>query len=199
MHHLQRFEFFVGLRLSIKLYIIVDFRATILQGNNVNISVALKMMRDLVKKLKYQRADFDNFRVAAITRRNTINELVDNNRILKKFTSYDGTEEPDCPRAQFKLLSGVSDDTAAQIYWKELYVQEFDTIIEDLEAKLSSEQYQLCAEIEELFLNGIIATDEALVKNLITKHYGTGTNKLETPLYQLDNAKLREELIFFKE
>ena len=64
-------------------------------------------------------------------------------------------EEPSCPRSQFKELDTINEDPAAKIYWKELYVEGFNTIIADLFDKLNSEQYQLCAEIEELLLNGI--------------------------------------------
>ena len=123
-----------------------------------------------------------------------MNELADNNNILKKCTSYDGIEEPVCPRAQFRLLDRVSEDTTAQIYWKELYIKWFDTTIEYLKAKLSSEKYKLCTEIEELLLNGTIATDKEPVKKLITKHYITGTSDREAPLYQPDNTKLKAEL-----
>ena len=134
-----------------------------------------------------------------IVERNKIYDLVDNNTILIEITSYAGIEDPECPRSQFILLNGISEDNAVQIYWKELYIQWFDTIIEDLEAKLSSEQYQLCAKIEELLLNGIIETDKDPVKKNITKNYGTGTSDQGALLYQLENVKLKEELRFLKD
>ena len=189
VHHIQKFGFFFfRLKLRIKLYTIVDKHAKILQGDDVNISVALKMVRNLVKELKYQRDDHDSFWDDAITERNTINELANNNEILKNFTTYDGIQEPQCPKAQLNSLNRSSEESDVKIYWRELYLQGFDTIIEDLDTKESSEQYQLCAEIEELLLNGITGPDKEPVTNLIVKYYGKGIQDNEPPLYNLDNT-----------
>lgn len=51
--------------------------------------------------------------------------------------------------------NGISEGSAVKIYWRGLYLQGFDTIIEDLNAKLLLEQYKFCAEIEVLLLNSI--------------------------------------------
>ena len=66
---MQKFEFFFGLKLSIALYTIVDRSATTLQGDDVNISVALRMVRDLVEELSKKRDDFDNLWNEAIAER----------------------------------------------------------------------------------------------------------------------------------
>ena len=58
---MQKFEFFFGLKLSIALYTIVDKSTTTLQGDGVNISVALRMVRGLIDELSKKRDDFDNF------------------------------------------------------------------------------------------------------------------------------------------
>ena len=80
-----------------------------------------------------------------------------------------------------------------------MYLEGFNTIIEDLNSKLSSEQYQLCAQIEELLLNGITGQDKEPVTNLIVKYYGKGTNDKDAPVYNMESTKLMVELTFVKE
>ena len=106
------------MKLSIALYTIVDRSATTLQGDDVNISVALRMVRDLVEELSKKRDDFDNFWNEAIAERKTINDLANDNEILQNFTIYDGIEEPQCPRAQLKSINGSSDELVVNIYWR---------------------------------------------------------------------------------
>ena len=87
-----------------------------------------------------------------------MNNSANKNIILKNYPFYDGIEEPSCPRAHFKVLNEAcenSEETAAKLYWRELYIEPFDIIINDLNDKISSEQYKICAEIEDLLLNGI--------------------------------------------
>lgn len=64
-----------------------------------------------------------------------------------------------------------------------MYVEGFNTIIADLGDKLSSEQYQICAETEKLLLNGITWGKVELKTDLVTECYGTGTNIPDAPLY----------------
>ena len=116
VHHMQKFEFFFGLKLSIALYTIVDKSATNLQGDGVNISVALRMVRDLIDELTKKRDDFDDFWDEVVNERKTINELADDNEILQNFNIYDGIEEPQCPRAQLKSINGSSDEPVVNIY-----------------------------------------------------------------------------------
>ena len=59
--HLQTFEFFFSLRLSIEMYSIIDKKAKKLKGDKVNISMSLGMARKLVEELEEQRDNFDFF------------------------------------------------------------------------------------------------------------------------------------------
>ena len=68
-----------------------------------------------------------------------------------------------------------------QNYIVSAIIEGFDTIILDLKDKLNSEQYQLCAEIEELLLNGIIGEECELKTDLIDQHYGKATKKIDAP------------------
>ena len=68
------------------------------------------------------------------------------------------------------------------MYWKELYIDGFRTILEDLTERLVSPQLKLCAEIEEVLLNGILAPNKEVVTTLITEHYGSGTGHINAPL-----------------
>ena len=107
-------------------------------------------------------------------------------------------EAPACPRAQVRSLTDVSEDSPAKIYWKELYLDGFQKNLEDLTDRLTSPQLKLCAEIEELLLNGILAPDKEVLTVLITEHYGSGTGQINAPLGQLDNKNVVEELTFLK-
>ena len=198
VQYLQKFEFLIGLRLSILLYKTVDHHAKNLQGDNVNISVAIKMVVTLVKELERHKDNFDNFWDEVIEERLLINESVNNIPIIRDFNAYDEIEAPVCPRAQVRSLTDVSEDSPAKIYWKELYLDGFQTILEDLTDRLTSPQLKLCAEIEELLLNGILAPDKEVLTVLITEHYGTGTGQINAPLGQLDNENVVEELIFLR-
>lgn len=75
-------------------------------------------------------------------------DVTKHQKILKNFNTYDGIEEYQCSRAQQKSRNGSSEGSDVKIFWRDLYLQGFNSIIEDLNAKLSSEQYQLCIEIE---------------------------------------------------
>ena len=61
VQRLQKFEFFVGLRLSMMLHATVDHRATMFQGDNVNASMEIRMVASLVKELESHKDDFDEF------------------------------------------------------------------------------------------------------------------------------------------
>ena len=198
VQYLQKFEFFIGLRLSILLYKTVDRHATMLQGDNVNISVAIRMVVSLVRELESHKDNFDEFWEKVIEERLQINESVNNNCIIRDFNAYDEIEQPSCPRAQVRALTAVSEDTPEKIYWKELYLDGFKTILEDLNERLESPQLKLCAEIEELLLNGILAPDKEVVTVLITKHYGSGTGESNAPIEKLNDEKIIEELTFLR-
>ena len=58
---------------------------------------------------------------------------------------------------------------------------------------------KLCAEIEEVFLNGILAPNKEVVTTMITENYGSGAEHINTPLGQLDDDKIVEELTFLRE
>ena len=118
---------------------------------------------------------FHDFWDKVIAERLLVNESTNNNPIIRGFNSYDEIEAPTCPRAQIRSLTGVSEDDTAKVYWKELYLDGFETILEDLSERLVSPQLKLCAEIEELLLNGILAPDKEVITVLITEHYGCGT------------------------
>ena len=77
---------------------------------------------------------------------------------------YDGIEEPQCPRSSIQVVRDAtgSNDDAAKAYWKELYLEGFETILEDLKGRSNSPQLQLSAEIKELHLNGIVAPNREL-------------------------------------
>ena len=180
------------------MYSIIDKKAKKLQGDKVNISMSLNMVRTLVDELVKQRENFESFWNAALIESNKLSKSLNKNETLKKFPYFNGMEEPSCPRSQFKELDTINNDSAAKIYWKELYVEGFDTIILDLKDKLNSEQYQLCAEIEELLLNGITGEECELKTNLIDQHYGKATKKIDAPLYALTHEELKDELKYLK-
>ena len=135
------------------------------------------MVRTLVNELVTQRENFESFWTAVLKESKKLSELLNKNKILQKFPYFNGMEEPSCPRSLFKELDTINKDSAAMIYWKELYVEGFDTILLDLKDKLNSEQYQLCAEIEELLLNGITGEECELKTDLIDQNYGKATKK----------------------
>ena len=62
--------------------------------------------------------------------------------------------------------------------------------MEDLNERLQSLQLKICAEIEELLLNGNIAPNKEVITVLITEHYGSGTGESNAPLEELNNEKL---------
>ena len=93
--------------------------------------------------------------------RKYVNKIVNLNESLNKYSLYDGIEEPQCPRSSIQVVWDAtgSNDDVAKAYWKELYLEDFETILEYLKDRLNSPQLQLCAEIEELLLNGIVASN----------------------------------------
>ena len=90
--HLQKSEFFIGLRLSMLLHERVDHHATILQGDNVNASVSIRMVVSLVKELESHKDNFDEFWEKVIEERLQINESVNNNCIIRDFNACDEIE-----------------------------------------------------------------------------------------------------------
>ena len=133
-------------------------------------------------ELERHKDNFDEFWDKVIEERLLINESISNNPIIRNFNSYDEIEAPVCPRAQVRSLTDVSEDSPAKIYWKELYLDGFLTILEDLTDRLASPQLKLFAEFEELLLNGILASDKEVLTVLSTEHYGSGTGQINTPL-----------------
>lgn len=63
------------------------------------------------------------------------------------------------------------------------YVQGFVTNLDDVKGSLASPYLQLGSVIERLLLNGIIASDNELVTNLIAEHYGAGTGQHDASLF----------------
>ena len=59
--YFQKFELFIGLRLRIILHKTIDHHVTMLQGDNVKTSEAIRMVVSLVKGLKSQKENFDEF------------------------------------------------------------------------------------------------------------------------------------------
>ena len=50
VQYLQKFEFFIGLRLSMLLCKTIEHHATILQGDDANMPVAIRMVMSLLKE-----------------------------------------------------------------------------------------------------------------------------------------------------
>ena len=69
---------------------------------------------------------------------------------------YDEIEAPECPQVQVRALTGVSEDISTKMYWKELYIDGFQTIFEDFTERLTSPQLRLCTEIGEVLLLHLI-------------------------------------------
>ena len=59
---------------------------------------------------------------------------------IRDFSACDEIEQPLCPRAQVRSLTDVSEDGPEKIYWKELHLDGFKTILEDLNERLQSPQ-----------------------------------------------------------
>ena len=201
--YLQTYEFFFGMKLCITLYATVDSYSTKLQGDNVNISVAIHYANKLVQELEAKRDNFEDFWTEVNDERKDVNNLVSLNEILNKYSLYDGIEEPKCPRASIKVVREAtgSNEDAAKAYWKELYLDGFETILEDLRDRLNSPQLQLCAEIEELLLNGIVAPNGELKTDIIKRDYtsihGDKNAPLEVKSLYSENLKL--ELTYLRE
>ena len=99
--------------------------------------------------------------------RDVINNIVSVNQTLKKYSHYDRIEEPQCPIVSIQVICDTtgSNDEVAKLYWKELYLNGFQTILEDLQDQLISPQLEVCAEIEDLLFNGIV-TPNGQVKQI---------------------------------
>ena len=135
----------------------MDSFSTKLQGNDVDICVAIQYVNNLVQELEANRENFEDFWEEVNKERKDVNNIVSLNELLNKCSLYDGIEDPQCPRSSIQVVRDAtgSNDDAAKAYWKELYLEGFETILEDLKERLNSPQLQLCAEIEELLLNGL--------------------------------------------
>ena len=135
--------------------------------------------------------------------REDVNKLVNLNKTLKKYSLYDGIEEQQCPRSSIQAFRDAtsSNDDAAKAYWKELYLDGFETILEDLRDRLNSPQLQLCAEIEELLLNGIVAPNGELKTEIIKRGYTSVDGDKDAPLKvkSLDSENLKLELSYLKD
>ena len=73
------------LRLSIQMYSIIDKKAKKLQGDKVNISMSLDIVRTLVRELEQQRDNFDFFWRDVLKESNNLSELLNRNEILQNF------------------------------------------------------------------------------------------------------------------
>ena len=94
--YLQAWDFF-GLKFCI-VYTIVDTHATQLQGDKVNIYVAIFMVKNISMELIQQRDNFDEFWDEVLEERVTINKLAKENETITDYDYYDEIEEPTCPR-----------------------------------------------------------------------------------------------------
>ena len=201
--YFQTYEFFFGMKLCITLYSTVDSFSTKLQGNDVDISVAIHYVKKLVQELEAKRDNFEDFWQEVNEERKDVNNLVSSNDTLNKYSLYDGIEEPQCPRSSIKVVRDAtgSNDDAAKAYWKELYLEGFETILEDLKERLNSPQLQLCAEIEELVLNGIVAPNAELKTKIIKREYTDVDGDKDAPLKveSLDSENLKSELSYLKD
>ena len=201
--YLQTYEFFFGMKLCIRLYATVDSYSTKLQGDNVNISVAIHYVKKLVQELEAKRDNFEYFWEEVNDERKHVNDLVSLNETLVNYSLYDGIEKPQCPRASIRVVRDAtgSNDDAAKAYWKELYLEGFETILEDLKDRLNSPQLQLCAEIEELLLNGIVAPNGELKTEIIKRDYTSvdGDNDAPLKVKSLDSENLKRELTYLRE
>ena len=111
-----------------------------LQGDNVSMSMAIRMVVSLVKELESHKDNFDEFWENIIEERLKINELVSNNCIIRDFSACDEIEQPSCPRARLRALISVSEDGLEKLHWKELCLDGFKTILEDLNERIQSLQ-----------------------------------------------------------
>ena len=73
--------------------------------------------------------------------------------------------------------------------------------MEDLKGRLNSPQLQLCAEIEELLLNGIVAPNAELNTKIIKRDYTAVNGDKDAPLQvqSLDIGNLKLELSYCKD
>ena len=191
------------MKLCIRLYATVDSYSKKLQGYNVNISVAIHYINKIIHGLEAKRDSFEDLWEEVNDERKDVKKLVSLNETLQKYSLYDGIEEPQCPRASIQVVRDAtgSNDDAAKAYWKEIYLEGFETILEDLKDRLNSPQLQLCVEIEELLLNGIVAPNGQLKTDIIKRDYTSVYGDKDAPLEvkSLDSENLKSELTYLRE
>ena len=72
-------------------------------------------------------------------------------------------------------------------------------MLEDLIDRLVLPQLMLCAEIEELLLNGSLAPDKEVITILIAEHYGAGNGQENSPSVEFNNRKVKNKLTFLRD
>ena len=113
---------------------------------------------------------------------------------------YSEISDPSCPRGSILLLSQVNDTYAdvVKAYWKEHYVEAFDTIINDLKDRLDSPLIKVFVEIENVLMNAINSPEIPISINLTDEAYGSRSNKNAAPLMGMTVDILKVELDFVK-
>ena len=94
-----------GLKLCISVYTIVDIHATKLQGDKVNISVAISIVNNLIMELTQQCDNLDVFLDEVLEERFTNNTLARDSTPITTYNYYDEIENPTCPSTSKKKNS----------------------------------------------------------------------------------------------
>ena len=199
--YMQSFEFLFGIKLSIVLYSEVDKIATHLQGDKVCISNAMHFVSCLLEILEEKKGEFESFWTKVMGDRMTLNAEADTiGGSLRTSGFYSEISDPSCPRRFFLPLNQVNDTYAdvVKAYWKEHYVEAFDTIINDLRDRLDSPLIKVFVEIENVLMNAINSPEIPISINLTDEAYGSRSNKNAAPLMGMTVDILKVELDFVK-
>jgi hypothetical protein len=198
----QSFEFWFGLNLAIVIFGTVEKRTIQLQGQSLNASKGIHIVKTLIKELEKEKSDhsYENFWQDIIDEGITINDMIAADDICQRCPYIDGLEEPTIPRQFIRDLEAATADdedefAASKAYWKEFYISAFDSIIDNLKKRLDSEMLKLILEIENILVDLIDSPNSEIKIDEIVRNYGAGSGKPGAPFTDdLTIDLLKEEM-----
>ena len=201
---LQHFEFFYGLRLSAKVFEIVEKATVPMQQENLSASKGVRIVNKLLQELRNAKSDneFDTLWDSVEDSRTTINGLIQQDAVCQAYGLIDEIESASAGRGAARvaihdIAENVEEDEnhAAKLYWKEFYVSAFEGIIADLERRLDSDLLKTLMEMETILVKLVEAENLDFSIESIEKNYGVGTDKDEAPFgAELTKDAIKDEM-----
>jgi hypothetical protein len=207
LSQMQDFRFFFGLKLCILIFIPIDVTATCLQKDDINISDAMSQLKKLCRKLLELKDNFEDFWEDVEQQRNDLNNQFQDDDVVGPSPWFDqisdGSIDEDIPRLLRRPLREVPLNEGHKAYWRELYLQTFEEIIDEIEEKMESLALSTFKQIESLLVGGIIYEDFIpqidKIENVFGRRVGAPDGVIPPLQQDMTSESLKPEIAFLRE